>query len=54
MTSPTSAANAYGSLAKLIPGAGMEKAAGSAAGAIAGGDKSFSSMLKVPIRAAIR
>ena len=47
MTNPTSAANAYASLAKLVaPGAGMDKAAGlgSAAG---GGDKSFGSMLKV-------
>ena len=42
MTSPTSAAKAYASLAKLVPGAGMEKAAGS----VAGGDQSFSSILK--------
>lgn len=43
MTNPTSAAKAYASLAKLVdPGAGMGKAAGS----VAGGDKSFSSMLK--------
>jgi flagellar hook-basal body complex protein FliE len=46
MTSPTIAAKAYASLAKLVPGAGMETGAGSAAGAVAGGDKSFSSMLK--------
>ena len=43
MTNPTSAAKAYASLAKLVdPGGGMEKAAGS----VAGGDKSFGSMLK--------
>ena len=46
MTTPTSAAKAYASLAKLVsPGAGMDKA-GAAAGSVAGGDKSFSSMLK--------
>jgi flagellar hook-basal body complex protein FliE len=45
MTNPTSAANAYASLAKLVaPGAGMDKAAG--LGGAAAGDKSFSSMLK--------
>ena len=43
MTSPTSAAKAYASLAKLVdPNAGAAKSAG----AVAGGDKSFSSMLK--------
>ena len=43
MTNPTSAAKAYASLAKLVdPGGGMEKAAGG----VAGGDKSFGSMLK--------
>ena len=44
MTSPTSAAKAYASLAKLVDpaGGGMDKAAGS----VAGGEKSFSSMLK--------
>jgi flagellar hook-basal body complex protein FliE len=46
MTNPTSAANAYASLAKLVaPGAGMEKAA-AGLGSAAGSDKSFSSMLK--------
>lgn len=44
MTSPTSAAKAYASLAKLVqPGAGMD---GNAAGAVVGGDKSFGNMLK--------
>jgi flagellar hook-basal body complex protein FliE len=43
MTSPTSAANAYATLAKLVsPEKGMAQAAGS----VAGGDKNFSSMLK--------
>jgi flagellar hook-basal body complex protein FliE len=43
MTNPTSAAKAYASLAKLVsPDMGAAKAAG----AIAGGDKNFSSMLK--------
>ena len=43
MTNPTSAAKAYASLAKLVsPDMGTTKAAG----AIAGGDKNFSSMLK--------
>jgi flagellar hook-basal body complex protein FliE len=43
MTNPTSAAKAYASLAKLVsPDMGVAKAAG----AIAGGDKNFSSMLK--------
>jgi len=44
MTNPTSAAKAYASLAKLVDpgGAGLDKAAGS----VAGGDKSFGSMLK--------
>lgn len=47
MTNPTSAAKAYASLARLVdPGAGMGKASGLAAGSVAGGDKSFSSMLK--------
>jgi flagellar hook-basal body complex protein FliE len=44
MTNPTSAAKAYASLAKLVsPDVG---GAAKAAGAVAGGDKSFSSMLK--------
>lgn len=44
MTNPTSAAKAYASLAKLVsPDAG---GSAKAAGAIAGGDKSFSSMVK--------
>jgi flagellar hook-basal body complex protein FliE len=44
MTNPTSAAKAYASLAKLVSpdGGGAAKAAGS----VAGGDKSFSSMVK--------
>ncbi len=48
MTSPTSAAKAYASLAKLVDpaGGGMDKAGGLAAGSVAGGEKSFSSMLK--------
>jgi flagellar hook-basal body complex protein FliE len=50
MTNPTSAANAYASLAKLVaPGVGMDKAGGLAAGlgsATGGGDKGFGSMLK--------
>jgi flagellar hook-basal body complex protein FliE len=45
MTSPTSAAKAYASLAKLMPGAELGKSAGPA-GAIAGGEKNFSAMLK--------
>ncbi len=44
MTNPTSAAKAYASLAKLVsPDLG---GSAKAAGAIAGGDKNFSSMLK--------
>jgi flagellar hook-basal body complex protein FliE len=44
MTNPTSAAKAYASLAKLVS---PDVAGGAkAAGAVAGGDKSFSSMLK--------
>ena len=46
MTNPTSAAKAYASLAKLVtPDMGASGGA-KAAGAIAGGEKNFSSMLK--------